>query len=216
LANQRALLRYFGKYHEAGRDGPLAGAAARIEGNRSACTSLDFERDDWRSRLLGLEGDGSAAYFGALREAGLFAPSFERRMGRGATEVVNAGLNLGYTLLMTRVWSALVNAGLECFAGVLHQDRPGKPSLALDIMEEYRPFVVDRTIVTLRQNMESADSLDAKLRRRIISDIGDVFERRILHRGRKLRLQTVLQRQAYRLAGHFAGEQAYRPVRFSW
>ena len=216
LANQRALLRYFAKYHERERDGPLNAAVARIEAHHEACAALELGRDDWRFRLLGHEGDASSAYFDALRQAALFPASFTRRHGRGATDPVNAALNLGYTMLLTRLWTTLSNAGLECFAGVLHEDRPGKPSLALDLMEEHRPFIVDRTVLTLRQALGDADSLTAPLRRRVIESVGAAFARRMRHRGRKLCIETIMQRQAYRLAGHFAGEQTYRPTRYAW
>lgn len=216
LANQRALLRYFAKHHEKLGNGPLAHAAARLAGHRSSCDELNLNRDNWRFRLLGHEGDASSAYFGAFRQAGLFPGNFTRRVGRGATDPVNAALNLGYTMLLTRLWTTLSNAGLECYAGVLHEDRPGKPSLVLDVMEEHRPFIVDRTVLTLRQALGAVDTLDTALRRRVIEGVSAAFDRKMLHRGRKLRVETIMQRQAYRLAGHFAGEQTYRPTRYKW
>lgn len=216
LANQRALLRYFAKYHERTLDGPLAAAAKRIESGMRATASLDLDVPGWRSRLLGHEGSGASIYFTALREAALLPASFESRLGRGARDPANAALNLGYSILLTRTWTTLSNAGLECFAGVLHEDRPGKPSLVLDVMEEHRPFIVDRVVVTLRQALGEAIELDAGLRRRIIDGVTEAMQRRLLHRGRKLRIETVMQRQAYRLAGHFASEQTYRPLRYAW
>lgn len=216
LANQRSLLRYFAKYHERSRDGPLEAATASIESIMRSVAAIDLGAEDWRPRLLGQEGSASAIYFGALRHSALLPPSFTTRIGRGARDPVNAALNLGYSMLLTRVWTVLSNAGLECYAGVLHEDRAGKPSLALDLMEEHRSFIVDRVIVTLRQALGDAAELGAELRRRVIDGVTESMQRRVQHRGRKLRVETIMQRQAYRLAGHFAGEQTYRPLHYAW
>lgn len=216
LANQRALLCYFAKYHEKIGNGPLHDAIGGIEAMLAGAKLLDMERDDWRSRLLGHEGEAAALYFGAIRNAGLAPPSFAARRGRGATEITNAALNLGYSILLTRVWTCLANAGLECYAGVLHEDRPGKPSLALDMMEVHRPFVVDRAVFTLRAPLVNARSFDAEVRRKVIAAVHASMERRIRHRGRKLRVDTVMQRQAYRLAGAFAERHNFHPVRYAW
>src|SRR5439155_51969 len=60
---------------------------------------------------------------------------------------VNASLTYGYGILYSQVWGAVLNAGLEPFAGFLHVDRPGKPSLVLDLTEEFRQPVVDRAVI---------------------------------------------------------------------
>lgn len=89
--------------------------------------------------LRGVEGDAAATYFGALGELILrnqdeFA--FSRRARRPPTDPVNAMLSLFYTVLMMDCASALEGVGLDSYVGVLHTDRPGRRSLALDLMEE--------------------------------------------------------------------------------
>src|SRR5204862_398077 len=69
------------------------------------------------------------------------------REGRGATDPLNAALNYGYGILYAQVERALLLAGLDPYAGFLHADRPGKPSLVLDLIEEFRQAVVDRTLI---------------------------------------------------------------------
>ncbi|HET8942227.1 MAG TPA: CRISPR-associated endonuclease Cas1 [Rudaea sp.] len=216
LRNQRALLRYFAKYHEKKDDSVLRAGALAIESLIVGAQAIALGEQNWRERLLGHEGEGAATYFRAIRAAGLAPPSFRTRIGRGAQEITNAALNLGYSMLSTRVWTCLANAGLECYAGVLHEDRPGKPSLVLDVMEEHRPFVVDRAVFTLRAMLGDAKSFDATVRRKVIEGVNAALDRRIAHRGRKLRVETVMQRQAYRLAGAFAGKTIYRPTRYAW
>lgn len=216
LANQRAVLKYFAKYHGP-KDGPLHEAAEVLTTLKGSIKLPGSgTRPDWRPRLLGAEGAGAAAYFGALRQAKLLPESFEKRTGRGATEVTNAALNFGYAMLQTRVWSTLVNAGLEPFAGILHEDRPGRPALVLDLMEEHRAFLVDRVVITLRQLLERRGKFDDVVRARLVQAVGSMFTRRIAYRGRRLRIETVLQRQAYRLAGAFHRNKAYRPIRYAW
>ncbi|MDX2098050.1 MAG: type I-D CRISPR-associated endonuclease Cas1d [Leptolyngbyaceae cyanobacterium bins.59] len=99
--------------------------------------------------LRGLEGAGSAAYFGKfnqlLRAEGF---QFEARRRRPPTDPVNALLSLGYALLRHDVQSAVNLVGFDPYLGYLHTERYGRPSLALDLMEEFRPLVVDAVVLS--------------------------------------------------------------------
>ena len=77
---------------------------------------------------------------------------------------MNALLNYGYGILYSQVWSALTLAGLEPFAGFLHVDRPGKPSLVLDFIEEFRQPIVDQGRV--RDDQQAIQSRVGRPRRR--------------------------------------------------
>ena len=99
--------------------------------------------------LRGLEGAGSAAYFGCLNQ--LIQGSefdFEARRRRPPTDPVNSLLSLGYSLLRHDVQSAVNIVGFDPYLGYLHVERYGRPSLALDLMEEFRPLVVDAVVFT--------------------------------------------------------------------
>lgn len=100
-------------------------------------------------RLLGLEGSGSAAYFGVLRRLLKQEMGFRKRVRRPPTDPVNAMLSLGYVLLANQVAAAINVAGLDPYVGFLHGSKYGKPALALDLMEEFRPIVVDSVVLTL-------------------------------------------------------------------
>ena len=113
-------------------------------------------------------------------------------------------------------WSALENAGLELYAGLLHVDRPGKPSLVLDFMEEYRAWVVDRNIIKLRARLGKETSLTPDLKTEIINGIDATMSAFITHRGKKVRLENIMQRQAYRLAGAMTDGKRYKSIRFKW
>ncbi len=99
--------------------------------------------------LLGLEGSGSAAYyaaFGGLLKQGW---QFNGRVKRPPTDPVNALLSFGYTVLTNQLVSLICTVGLDPGLGVLHQAGFGKPALALDLVEEFRPLVVDSVVVTM-------------------------------------------------------------------
>lgn len=112
--------------------------------------------------LRGIEGDAAAEYFRVfdhliLRDKVTF--HFEGRVRRPPTDAVNAMLSLFYTVLSRDCASALEGVGLDPYVGLLHVDRPGRQSLALDMMEELRPILVDRFVVTAINNrIVNADS----------------------------------------------------------
>lgn len=105
--------------------------------------------------LRGLEGEAAARYFDGLGELILqnqegFA--FRGRSRHPPTDPVNALLSFVYTLLAHDCRSALEGVGLDPYVGFLHRDRPGRASLALDLMEEMRSPVADRLVLTLINN----------------------------------------------------------------
>jgi CRISP-associated protein Cas1 len=104
--------------------------------------------------LGGLEGAASAEYFEAFGRLlrGDTGLSFETRSRRPPRDPVNAILSYGYTLLMHQCASALQTVGLDPYIGFLHSSQYSKPSLALDLMEEFRAPVVDSVVLTLVNN----------------------------------------------------------------
>ncbi|KAB3529676.1 type I-C CRISPR-associated endonuclease Cas1 [Alkaliphilus pronyensis] len=107
--------------------------------------------------LLGLEGEAAKCYYGVFNELitdnqnGLV---FTGRSRRPPKDEVNALLSFFYTLLAHDVEAALETVGLDPQVGFYHQERPGRASLALDMMEELRPYLVDRFVVTLINNRQ--------------------------------------------------------------
>lgn len=105
--------------------------------------------------LRGLEGNGAKAYFDVLDQLilnnkGVF--SFNGRSRRPPLDPVNAMLSFAYSILAHDCASALEASGLDPYVGFLHRDRPGRMSLALDLMEELRPCMADRFVLTLINN----------------------------------------------------------------
>ena len=105
--------------------------------------------------LRGLEGEAAAVYFGAfdsliLNQRETFG--FAGRSRRPPMDPTNALLSFAYTLLANSCAGALESVGLDAYVGFLHRDRPGRASLALDLMEELRPLFADRFVLTLINN----------------------------------------------------------------
>lgn len=220
LKNQRAVLLYFRKYfehsNESNRSGLLNQQAELIQKTLTNLKIDKLESADWNTKLMGYEGSAAAGYWQTLKQAGMFASDFTGRTGRGATDCSNQALNLGYSMLLTYVWNALSNAGLEIYAGILHSDRPGKPSLVLDLMEEFRPWVVDRSVIKKRHLLEPGKPLTDRAKRAIIAEVHTTMANKYLYHKKRHRLESILQKQAYRLAGVMSGQKSYRPYLFRW
>lgn len=102
--------------------------------------------------LMGFEGSAAKIYFGVFDQLILQQREdffFKERNRRPPLDNMNSLLSFLYTLLANEVASALETVGLDPYVGFLHQDRPGRPSLALDLMEELRPVFADRLALSL-------------------------------------------------------------------
>jgi CRISPR-associated endonuclease Cas1/CRISPR-associated protein Cas4 len=143
--NQRTLLR---------RNGPSE--APVLDELKRAIADIDDASSD--EALLGAEGRVAALYFGAFstmlrpRPGGLdeaqLAFAFDKRTRRPPRDPVNALLSFGYALLAKDAAVALLSVGLDPYWGIFHKPRHGRPSLALDLMEELRPLVVDSAVIS--------------------------------------------------------------------
>ena len=146
LSNQRTILM---RSTERGSDEPAARGLADLLKKIDDATSLES--------LLGLEGQGAALYFG---EFGRFLKQqppgkgfdFATRNRRPPTDPVNALLSFAYALLAKDCFAAVCTVGFDPYKGFFHANRHGKPSLALDLMEEFRAIIADSVVLTLINN----------------------------------------------------------------
>lgn len=102
--------------------------------------------------VFGVEGQGTAAYWRAF--GALLNPPWQwnGRVRRPPTDPINAMLSYGYTILIHQALSQIAIVGLDPYIGFLHRPGLGKPALALDLVEEFRPLVVDSTVITVINN----------------------------------------------------------------
>ncbi len=126
---------------------PLKKISAELQSkisNIRTTTDLDI--------LRGLEGESATRYFSVFDHLIINQKKdfqFRTRNRRPPLDNVNALLSFGYTLLANGCANALESVGLDSYVGFMHRDRPGRQSLALDMMEELRPIMVDRFVLTL-------------------------------------------------------------------
>lgn len=153
LANARTVLQRAARDHGTIPEVTTATAwLARSADATSRAQDLDA--------LRGIEGDAAGAYFEVFAHLiKVDGFPFSGRIRRPPTDPVNALLSFLYSLLAHDCRSALESVGLDAAVGFLHRDRPGRPSLALDLMEEFRPVLADRAVLTLlnRRQISSKD-----------------------------------------------------------
>lgn len=164
--------------------------------------------------LMGLEGAAAQAYF---RHFGSLVPEplrFAHRSRRPPLDVVNAALGYGYAMLHGECTAALAAAGLDPAIGLLHSDESGRQSLALDLMEEMRPYVVDQVVLelarrgSLKPEHGRPEAGGVLLTRQGKAALIDGYERRMLRTtagattGFRGSIRRHLYRQAQRLAAY--------------
>jgi len=226
LENQANLLRYMAKYRkeahpELHRELELSALEVR-DGLRPLSLVKGATVEDGRELLMGIEGNAAAIYWGAIGQVVPAALEWPGRLTRGAGDRLNSALNYGYGVLYAQVERALVLAGLDPYAGFLHADRPGKPSLVLDLIEEFRQTVVDRTVIGL-VNRGMAIDLDEEgrltdvVRRRLAEKVLERLAATEVYEGKRRALRHILQSQARHLATFVRGErEPYEPFISGW
>ncbi len=144
--------------------------------------------------LRGLEGAGAAIYFGFLDHMILHDKEnffFRQRSRRPPLDRVNALLSFVYVLLGSQCASALEASGLDSYVGFLHRPRPGRKSLALDLLEELRPCLADRFVLTLINDrvLEPSDFVSQENGAVLLDDQG---RRKVLTQWQKKMSSTIV------------------------
>ena len=216
IKNARVFLRRnFKAGDEAARDGALE-TMAHLAGRAAHAPST--------AELLGIEGEAAAQYFrlftamlgNCAREFPEF--QFEKRTRRPPADPLNALLSLGYALL-TRSWLTTLSAvGFDAYLGFYHRPSFGRPALALDMMEPFRPILADSTVIQVINNGEvkpdgflrvgPAVSLKPHARRAFIAAYERRLDQEVTHPvfGYRVSMRRLLEVQARLLARHLQGE----------
>ncbi len=253
IENKRRLLKYFAKNRKQSKPKKyrrLRHAADRIEGATSKLLTFSkkLTKGDkiyhHRQELMGIEGFVAKIYFrelGALFPLGL---KTQHRTRRPPKDPLNSLLSLGYTVLQGHVTIGIAAAGLELYGGFLHSDRSGKPSLALDLLEEFRQPVVDRLVTRLlitgqlkkedfkntihgyRLKKESKSLFYRSLREEIAggSQAEHIFELNRNNQGKnkrktktKVNYKKEMIRQSRKVANYLIGSTSgYKPFIMNW
>lgn len=226
LENQINLLRYVGKYRKETQPDIFREITLVTAELRDALAELEAvggeQIEAVREQVLSIEGRAAQRYWGMVARIIPTALQWPGRETRGARDPFNSALNYGYGVLYAQVERALVLAGLDPYGGFLHADRPGKVSLVLDAMEEFRQAVVDRTIIALVNKGTALDQdeegrLTEPVRRRIAEKVRERLESAELYEGKRQALRLILQAQARHAATFLRGERAaYAPFVAAW
>ena len=181
--------------------------------------------------LRGYEGEAASVYFGVFDQLILQQKKdflFQGRSRRPPLDPVNALLSFVYTLLTNTVTAALETVGLDPYVGYLHTDRPGRASLALDLIEELRPVLADRFVLSLinkrivsgknfTRKENGAVLMDAELRKKVLTEWQNKKKETLTHPYLKEKVEwgMVPYVQAMLLARYLRGDLDGYPV-FLW
>jgi CRISPR-associated protein Cas1 len=223
LTNQANLLKYLARNHkdaEPALHKDLLALSHEVSDHLSELDAHAQPQASWpnvdaaRGALLSIEGRAAKRYWEGVKRVMPPELGWPGRHGRGARDPFNGALNYGYAILARVVEQAIVCAGLDPFAGFVHVDRPGKPSLTLDLIEEFRQAVVDRTVLgmvgnrmplTLLDNGLLDDTARHALAEKIMARVEQSAER---YEGKKHCLREIIQTQARHLATFVRGDRA--------
>jgi group II intron reverse transcriptase/maturase/CRISPR-associated endonuclease Cas1 len=227
IKNQINLIKYFGKY-EKNHNKPFLEAYPQFD---TAIQNLLNEighlvpTESWahtRGILFSIEGRLASHYWDMVRLLLEDTVEFQKRERQGAKDLVNCLLNYGYAILRSRVLLEIYRAGLNPYIGFLHAAQKGVATLSLDMMEIFRPQVVDRVVlVELRRRLQSCQqendgslSLETRqfLAKQIFARLGTIEQ----FRGKELKLEEIIREQVKDLRRHIEKKTLYRPYLGKW
>jgi CRISPR-associated protein Cas1 len=186
--------------------------------------------DEKRQQIMNLEAEAARYYWDCVRQILPAELGFTGRITRGATDPFNAMLNFGYqTVLFPEVWKAVSYAGLDFYAGYLHADRSGKPSLVLDMMEEFRQQLVDRTLIGLitknvikpneiiaTDSVEEGRILSKAVIKVLLVSLQERLDNEVMFNGRKGSLKNFIYLQPRCMVRFLLKEADYVPFCLGW
>jgi CRISPR-associated protein Cas1 len=227
IANSRTVLLRAGRDHPDKTDAvALQHAVAHLE----RCLG-DAQRTTEVDTLRGVEGEAARAYFGVFNHLVTAQKddfAFHERSRRPPLDNINALLSFLYAMLAHDARAACEASGLDAAVGFLHADRPGRPGLALDLMEEFRAFLADRLALSLinrrqvqvpgfRRGESGGVEMDDATRKAVLVSYQKRKQEEIRHPflGETITVGLLLHLQARLLARHLRGDlDAYPP--FIW
>ena len=221
LKNQLNLLKFYHRHRE-DEDPEYAKKLEETEVNleelqgRVRTVEIVTPYETARDKLFGFEGQAGVHYWEMVR---LLLPDdipFPGRVHRGAKDLVNASLNLGYSLLYPRIERALLMAGLNLYTSLLHAPQAGKPTLSFDLIEPFRAPVVDRAVFSLlTRGRDLKITGDGRLTSGTVQMIIEAVVGRlgtlVPYKGEKLTLEQVIYKQARLLAKSLRNEKRFKP-----
>ena len=226
IRNQLSLIKYYSKYRKGKDDSfrKLFNKESRLID--SYLQELEKIREKGkikskRGHLFGIEGRAAGAYWSVVKYILRKRTEFEGRQHREARDLVNVLLNYGYGILYSRVWGALMLAGLNVQISFLHAPQYQKPTLVFDVVEEFRSQVVDRVVISMLNRGEkfhlSNGRLSRESRNKLVENIFERFNTPVRFGGRERTIQEVILYQCRRIGKYLKDEiPSYQPFLAKW
>lgn len=224
LRNQLALVKYFHKYHRhhyPQLDEKFQAFTEFFRSFQATLKSKCYDKEVLITYLTGNEAQGAVYYWNYIRS--LLSDDdigFEKRVRRGATDLMNMMLNYGYAILYNRVWQAILGAKLNPFDSIIHCRQIGKPTFVYDMVEIFRAQVVDRVVISLVQKGISLHTerglLDTETRKQVSQGVLNRLNRYENYRGEELTLEDIIRRQMSEIARFIEKDVKYKPYIAKW
>lgn len=200
INNQLNYIKYLNKYHK-----NLNSNINKISNILAKITNISEI-----NVLMGYEGESSVIYWEGIRLV-LKVP-FEKRITFGAKDIVNSSLNYAYAILYGRIQHYLLQAGLSLNISLLHALDKEKPTLVFDMIEEFRSFIVDRTIISMFNKdevikLDNDGLLTKESRQRIAQNIKEKLGSYTIWKKESIKCDRILQVQCYQLAEVIKGNK---------
>lgn len=217
ILNQAGLLK---RYARNTGDKELRDASYSIQSLIASLEDLEGPVEEIRRDILSIEARASRIYWAYVSKLVPEDLGFEHR-DQDSIDPFNVMLNYGYGILYSEAWKALVLAGLDPYAGFIHVDRSGKPTLVFDYVEMFRCSVVDYVLLRMvrrgwRPGIENG-FLDYKSRGELAKNILSSMERRVHCEGESMTLKQAIKRYAFKLASFIRGDlKRYRGFVEDW
>lgn len=225
MKNQMNLLKYYYKYRKnidpdfkQQFDGKID-AMAKLQSQLLTNQTTDIEL--YRQQVFAIEGQTAAIYWSLIKTLLADDVVFPGRLHQEADDIVNMLLNYGYGILYSRVWQALLSAGLNPYISYLHSSERNQPGLVFDFIEEFRQQAVDRAVIAMITKGEEYALKDGQLsfktRKRLAEKVLERLNNPETFRGEPCRLSDILQLQAHHLCNLITGKaKTYKPYIAKW
>ncbi len=225
IRNQINLTKYYSKYRK-GRDEDFTAIFdEKVTSMESLVKEIrtlhEKDLEVLRGKLFSIEGRASSCYWELVEKMLNDDIEFEGRIRKGAKDLVNSLLNYGYGILYSKIWEAILKAGLNPYISYLHKSQDGKPTLVFDLIEEFRQQAVDRPVFSLitkgeKLEIENGFLID-ETRKKVAEKVLERIHTIEVFRGEEKRLSQIIKEQAKAVANFLEGKIShYRPYIGKW
>lgn len=225
IRNQLNLVKYYHKYHKhlpnrlADRFEEIKAYVDNFIEFKKTCDYSDTHTT--MQKLLTYESQTAVKYWAYIKE--LLADDkilFEKRIRKGATDIVNCMLNYGYALLYSRVWYAILEAKLNPYDSVIHIPHSGNPTLVFDVIEIFRAQAVDRVVISLIQKGTDLEMRNGKLsdytKKELTKNISERLNRHETFRKQEMTLKNIISSQCMDIADFYKTGKTFKPYIAKW